>query len=309
MLSYTRPLSHLSSVLRVSEAKLKSRIIGDAEKHAASLNLGRRVSHQKRYLNSAVPPSRSSSRTFTTSASAAFNARPRTFNDTPNPYAEPVDPSSISKPGIEYLKTLFPPLEFPEDVALRMLIHSSYRSLAESVGHNARLGFVGRRALQAHLMMFMTANAPLELEPATSPIDFEEVSERVLNTYALGEFVGGAWGLERAMRWVPAKQPASPGSVPLSSGLYKVRGATVEAVMGGLFHQFGLSASHVAFHTRVLPHLAHLLPRSMQQAARETSERMGGPNGLVGRSRPSQAQVQGQVHPDTPARAPMAASG
>lgn len=80
------------------------------------------------------------------------------------------------------------------------------------------------------------------------PESYDDISEKLLNTYVLGEHVGAAWELERIMRWKPAVEldvaeledvkVQSPHTALRSSGLYKVRGATVEGVMGGIFHQF-----------------------------------------------------------------------
>jgi hypothetical protein len=46
-----------------------------------------------------------------------------------------------SQEVIEHLRRVFPPLEFPEDVALRIITHVSWKGGAE--GHNARLSFIG----------------------------------------------------------------------------------------------------------------------------------------------------------------------
>jgi hypothetical protein len=136
-------------------------------------------------------------------------------------------------------------------------------------GHNGRLGFVGRRVLHTYLLLFLhectlaprshtpPKNAPIppssRLRPSSlsagglvKPLteSYDDISEKLLNTYMLGEHVGAAWELEQIMRWTPAiaeldlLQAQSPDTVLRSSGLYKVRGAAVEGVMGGIFHQF-----------------------------------------------------------------------
>jgi len=33
---------------------------------------------------------------------------------------------------------------------------------------------------------------------------YEELAAKILNTHVLGEYVGGAWNLERVMRWIPS---------------------------------------------------------------------------------------------------------
>jgi len=90
------------------------------------------------------------------------------------------------------------------------------------------------------------------------------------------------------MRWTPAvadldtMEAVSPHTVLRSSGLYKVRGATVEGIMGGIFHQFGGSIAHRVFHTRVLPHLAHLgLSGTLRSRMGEVCERFGGREGIL----------------------------
>ena len=45
------------------------------------------------------------------------------------------------RPVVEHLKRLFPPLEFPDEVALQMLTHKS--ATDAWAGHNDRLAFIG----------------------------------------------------------------------------------------------------------------------------------------------------------------------
>ena len=71
--------------------------------------------------------------------------------------------------------------------------------------------------------------------------DFDRTSARVLNTYVLGELVAPKWGLSNRMRWSSPQTEVKEGEVPSSArqvGLYKVAGMGVEAVMGGIYHQF-----------------------------------------------------------------------
>jgi large subunit ribosomal protein L15 len=166
---------------------------------------------------------------------------------------------------VDYLQQLFTPLEFPEDVAQRMTTHVSWERGTE--GHNGRLSFIGRRVLHTYLLLFLhecllpsktpqrpNTGAPSDLLRPSSltvggdaqpiPQTYEHISDKLLDTYVLGEHVGGAWHLERIMRWTPAVaqldtlKATDPSKVLHGSGLYKVRGATVEGVMGGIFHQF-----------------------------------------------------------------------
>lgn len=65
----------------------------------------------------------------------------------------------------------------------------------------------GRRVLNAYLTLFLhetsfsTSSAAGE---APAPYDLRVTQEKLLNTYMLGENVGGHWALERVMRWTPA---------------------------------------------------------------------------------------------------------
>lgn len=179
-----------------------------------------------------------------------------------------MNPKNIhAKDVVRHLRTIFAPLEVPEDLALRMITHISWERGTQ--GHNARLGFLGRRVLHAYLLLFLhecslpspshlpSKNAPIpptdrlrtsvfsRKTPNTSSTpSYDDISDRLLNTYILGEHVGAAWELERIMRWTPAVadvdtlQNERPDTVLRSSGLYKVRGATVEGLVGGMFHQF-----------------------------------------------------------------------
>lgn len=166
---------------------------------------------------------------------------------------------------VGYLRELFTPLEFPEDVAQRMITHVSWERGTE--GHNGRLSFIGRRVLHTYLLLFLhECTLPSQTPPqndALAPSDllrlssfttggaveplsrvYDDISDKLLDTYVLGEHVGGAWRLERIMRWTPAiaqldtLKANDPSKVLHSSGLYKVRGVTVEGVIGGVFHQF-----------------------------------------------------------------------
>ncbi|KAF8579672.1 hypothetical protein K439DRAFT_1637773 [Ramaria rubella] len=213
--------------------------------------------------------------------------------------------------AIAQLYKIFPPLNFPPDVAQRMTTHVSWERGVK--GHNGKLGFVGRRVLHTYLLLFLheCALAPSSHKPAkNAPIppssrlrpsslfagglveplseSYDDISDKLLNTYILGEHVGAAWQLERIMRWTPAiaevdaLQAQSPDTVLRSSGLYKVRGATVEGVVGGIFHQFGGTVAHRVFHTRILPHIYQFgLPPSLHVKMKEACERMGGERGHV----------------------------
>lgn len=102
--------------------------------------------------------------------------------------------------------------------------------------------------MQAYLRLFvLSASIPNATTSATEALrnpfslpfdDVDVFCEDLLNTYKLGEFVGGVWQIENIMRWTPSiVQPSESNILLRSSGLFKVRGAAVEAIMGGIFHQ------------------------------------------------------------------------
>lgn len=100
----------------------------------------------------------------------------------------------------------------------------------------------------------------LQSSPAARPDhNFELISDRTLNTYGLGQYVAPKWQLGRVLRWQPAVKPAirnrsdvpnngddrdlalalrSHPALVKSVGLYKVMGEGVQALIGGVYHQF-----------------------------------------------------------------------
>lgn len=177
--------------------------------------------------------------------------------------------------------------------------------------------FIGRRVLQTYLLLFL--NSASSLRPTH---DFDHLSERALNTYVLGEHLAPRWNLGKVLKWTPATnmllQSASGDSnlkavleklgpdTGRSIGLYKVQGTAVEAIVGGVFHQFVSQASfypslcanllylksqggqiaHRLFHTRVLPSLLlsgnhQGLSDAFHYDAMQVCESMGGENGAL----------------------------
>jgi len=187
---------------------------------------------------------------------------------------------------VEHLNTVFSPLQFPPELATRILTHASHKDAA--VSHNARLGFIGRRVLKTYLLLMLHSNPTI-----SDQHDHNLILDRTLNTYVLGEHVAPKWSLDSVLRWKPVRIDSNVGEGGFSStnpalirgvGLYKVQGTTVEAVMGGIFHQFGGAVAHRVFHTRLLPHI--LLPgrpEGLHDAyhglAQKICEGMGGVNG------------------------------
>lgn len=98
--------------------------------------------------------------------------------------------------------------------------------------------------LNSYLLMFLHSSSGLKPYH-----EYEVITERALNTYILGEFVGPKWEFGKVMKWSPATSSSTLAKDPLravelgkeatrSIGLYKVEGTAVEALVGGVFHQF-----------------------------------------------------------------------
>lgn len=210
----------------------------------------------------------------TTPARSSAIRRPRRQDDYPLPrssYTEgPAPPPAPKKPTFSNTETariihdLFQPhlpisQPLPEEVAARMVTHASWNRGMD--GHNGRFTFLGRRVLHAYLMMYLSSrpdgNSPKSQVNQNTveksryfpepEFNLKAVTERLLDTYILGEYVGGPWDLHKIMRWTPAlpmsaaptdSTPATSRKALLSSGLYKVRGACVEATIGGIYHQY-----------------------------------------------------------------------
>lgn len=102
----------------------------------------------------------------------------------------------------------------------------------------------GRRVLKTYLLLYIHSS------PALLPThDYDLILERALNTYVLGQHVAPKWGLGRVLKWAPVNISPKLESVAEdysrmdpklshSVGLYKVMGTSVEAVVGGVFHQY-----------------------------------------------------------------------
>jgi dsRNA-specific ribonuclease len=193
-----------------------------------------------------------------------------------------------------HLNSRFRSLEFPPELARRILTHGSHKAAIH--GHNGRLGFIGRRVLESYYLLFVH-----EAAQGRTHYDYDRLTSRALNTYFLGEHVAPRWSLGRVLLWVPTApketlrtaQTQHPDSeldealkassgIAKSVGLYKVMGEAVQAVMGGVYHQFGGSVAHQLFHTRILPHLllpgtSSGVPEEFHTTALRICERMGGP--------------------------------
>jgi hypothetical protein len=108
-------------------------------------------------------------------------------------------------------------------VGLRLLAHFYQRHLTFAIA--------GRRTLEAYMLLF------LQGLPVAAEHDHSRIAARVLNTHSLGEYVDPHWRLQDVMRWVPPRA-GQLGLDGRASGLHKIAGTMVEAVVGGVFHQF-----------------------------------------------------------------------
>jgi dsRNA-specific ribonuclease len=73
-----------------------------------------------------------------------------------------------------------------------------------------------------------------------SGADYEKITSNALNTYTLGEYVGREWGIAKVLKWRSMADPQTVAKGVDNShlGLHKVLGTTVEAIVGGVYHQF-----------------------------------------------------------------------
>ncbi|KAJ3774462.1 hypothetical protein FB446DRAFT_639778 [Lentinula raphanica] len=203
----------------------------------------------------------------------------------------------------EHLNNLFPGLQFPLELARRILTHASHP--AAIYGHNAGLSFMGRRVISAYLYLLLSSSP--HLRPSD---DLEAIVAQSLNTYVLGERIGSKWGLGRVMRWTPTikadRAKDANFTILKGVGLYKVQGDAVAAVVGGIFEQFGGSAAHRTFHTRVLPHILARknnagLPEAFHADVQSACNRFGGMEGPLLVDHPSSPLAQtNTASKDTP---------
>ncbi|WVR08163.1 hypothetical protein IAU60_005209 [Kwoniella sp. DSM 27419] len=195
--------------------------------------------------------------------------------------------------------------QFPSELALQMLTHKSYRyahpirhlssarsagsSEAEGAGgvgsqpHNSRLSFMGRRALSTYLSIFAhDAFAASSIRMKEDGADFlkglalEDRLDNLRHTNNLGRTVGSVWGLANVVRW-------DRNEASRESGDLKIRGMAVEAILGGIYMQFGSPAAHRAFHMHVLPHLVPQLrdPRLVERVMGLKGELEGQGRGIL----------------------------
>ncbi|KDN44498.1 hypothetical protein K437DRAFT_224959 [Tilletiaria anomala UBC 951] len=180
--------------------------------------------------------------------------------------------TSVEELQDELRNSILPGFPLPDSVALQMVSHESWDYGKSLGGHNRRLSFLGRRALKAFLMMFF--HCALASPPASSSSTTASqrtkanelvfaadarVIDELLHTSALGQGAGSSLRLERVMRWTPALLPPSSSTQgPQSnqareSGLFKIRGICLEAIVGAIYHQHGAHMAQLFFQSQILP--------------------------------------------------------
>lgn len=124
---------------------------------------------------------------------------------------------------------------------LQFITHESWDNGTGLTGHNRRLSFLGRRAMNMFMSLFLHLNvAGTSAEGGVHGsvarlLSASEEVDSVLQTSRLGDGVGRALRLEEVMRWQPAVSDGQVG--PKETGLFKIRGVTVEAFVGAVYHQ------------------------------------------------------------------------
>ncbi|CAO1634919.1 unnamed protein product [Parajaminaea phylloscopi] len=159
-------------------------------------------------------------------------------------------------------------LRLPNYTFVQAITHESYDHGEGKVGHNRRLGFIGRRAMHMFLALFLSRLPASALSSSSPPASSTSTPssdpystlltsdnlDSLLETRVLGDAVGRSLKLEEVMRWTPAVSDGQTG--PRETGLFKIRGAAVEAFVGAFYHQHGAAAARAFFQSRVLPHLS-----------------------------------------------------
>ncbi|KAI3628417.1 hypothetical protein CBS14141_000120 [Malassezia furfur] len=166
-------------------------------------------------------------------------------------------------------------------LAVTALTHESW--MYGMQGHNRRLAFLGRRALKTYLSLYLfdvlakagrAESLPeAEIRFLQNILSSPQGVDNLLRTQTLGDHVGRSLQLERVMRWHPTIR-VDPATGTQETGLFKVRGACVEAVMGAIYHYRGAQVAQQFFLSRILPNLSSLVescPKSLQEAITKTS--------------------------------------
>jgi len=173
--------------------------------------------------------------------------------------------SKLYTPSLQTIQRHFAdrlrPLALPAVLAERICTHKAFVGSSQE-NHNAKLAFIGRRAMHCHLATFYHRHR--DLIPSTSEAFTDQGIDKALDTLRLGDTKGPgkALGLENVMRW---REQVNSAGVP--TGLWKARGACMEALMGAIFIQHGAAISLRFFQSHVLPYIH--VPEPLQSVAKE----------------------------------------
>ncbi|PWY97229.1 hypothetical protein BCV70DRAFT_70224 [Testicularia cyperi] len=163
------------------------------------------------------------------------------------------------------------------ELATRAMTHESYRYAKE--GQNRRLAFLGRRTLNMLTTLFVHTQLQAQTPGSatynylTKLLETPSAIDAITTTHRLGDAIGKQLGLEKIMRWTPAVTEGELG--PRETGLFKIRGVCVEALLGAIYHEKGAHEAAIFFESHVLPSLLNdgfpsPVPDSLKAAVRST---------------------------------------
>ncbi|WWD20170.1 hypothetical protein CI109_104646 [Kwoniella shandongensis] len=209
----------------------------------------------------------------TTDSSSTTSPRTtRTNNFTPRSSSNSPTTASSAQEYLTNLLSLPSHRQFPPALALQILTHKSYRyshpirhlspsDESNGVGsepYNSRLSFIGRRALSTYLSIFVhdaflssAAGGGLKVD-GTDFLRGKGLQERLdglRHVNNLGRVLGDEWGVGQVTRWDRNETSREGGDL-------KIKGMSIEAILGGIYTQFGSPAAHRTFHKMILPGFA-----------------------------------------------------
>ncbi|KAK6908788.1 hypothetical protein I204_01927 [Kwoniella mangroviensis CBS 8886] len=217
--------------------------------------------------------------------------RPSTtkFERKPHRSLTPIEAQSI----LTNLLSLPSDRQFSPELSLQILTHKSYRyshairhtdSVSSSIGnepHNSRLSFIGRRAFQTYLSMFIHDSFFASSQQTQFKLDasdflkgksLEDRLDGLRDTRNLGRLVAPSWGIGEVVRW-------DRNETSRESGDSKILGMTVESILGAIFNEYGSPAAQRAFHLHILPYFIPQLrdPRLIERVldVKEQIEKVG----------------------------------
>ena len=139
----------------------------------------------------------------------------------------------------------------------------------------------GRRALKTYMSLFLYDSLLQssrigadsdDLEYLQGLLSTQQSMDQIISTQQLGGHVGRALGLEKVMRWHPAVRVDTVAGTR-ETGLFKVRGTCVEAVLGAIYHYRGAQVAQYFFMSKILPNLEtlNLAPTLVRKRIAEVS--------------------------------------